>query len=238
MKLLQYFLNFNRKNSFSDEFILGNHNIDAYNYLRLYPNWPNKILFINGPEGAGKSYICDYWKKLANASYINLFTETEKGLNTILENNDCFIIENIDIYFSRKFILRNLDNHDFQCFEKVIFKIMDHVITENKFLLISSHLLPKDMNIELSDLLSRLMSIATIKTHIPDEQTLKTFLIREFSTCQLKINNDLCDYILKKSVRSFDELHALVSKIDTLSMHNKRNITKPFIKEVMENEIG
>ncbi|MBT4989072.1 MAG: hypothetical protein HOM96_00820 [Rickettsiales bacterium] len=236
MKLLQYILNFGRRNAISDEFILGNHNIETYNYISQYPNWPNKIIFICGPDGSGKNHICDYWQKLSNASYIELFNGNEKNLNSILENNDCFIIENLETYFSRKFILRNMDNHDFNCFEQTIFSILDHIINENKYLLISSQLQQKDLNIKLADLNSRMMSLAKLKVAVPDEHALKTFLIREFSARQLKINNDLCDYILKRSVRSFDELTELVNKLDMLSLYKKRNITKPFIKEVMDNE--
>jgi chromosomal replication initiation ATPase DnaA len=238
MSLLQYILNFSRRGLNEDDFILGDHNIDTYNYVRQFPDWPNKIIFISGPEGSGKKHISEYWNKSSEATKIELFNETEKKLNQLLESNNCFILENIDIYFTRKFILRNLDNHDFKCFEKTIFSILDHVINENKYLFITSKEAPNELNIKLADLKSRILSVASLKVTLPNENALKTFLIREFSNRQLKINNDICEYILKHSKRSFDDLEALVNKIDTLSLHKKRNITKPFIKEVLENDPG
>jgi chromosomal replication initiation ATPase DnaA len=238
MNILQFILNFSRRGFNDDDFILGDHNIETYNYIRQYPDWPNKIIFISGPEGSGKQHISDFWRKSSKATNIEFFNETEKKLNLLLESNNCFIIENINIYFTRKFLLRNLDNHDFDCFEKTIFAVIDHVINENKFLLITSEIAPNNLNIKLADLKSRILSVATLRVNLPNEHALKTFLVREFSNRQLKINNDICEYILKHSNRSFKELEVLVNKLDTLSLYQKRNITKPFIKEVMENESG
>ncbi len=238
MNILQNILNFSRRDFNDDEFILGNHNIETYNYIRQYPDWPNKIMFISGPNGSGKRHIGNFWQRNSSATKIEFFNETEKKLNLLLESNNCFIIENINRYFTRKFLLRNLDKHDFNCFEKTIFAVIDHVINENKFLLITSTNAPNDLNIKLADLKSRILSVATLRLSLPNENALKTFLIREFSNRQLKINNDICEYILKHSNRSFNDLEILVNKLDTLSLYQKRNITKPFIKEVMENESG
>ena len=173
MSFFQYILNINKKQQLASDFILGNHNIETYNYIRQFSNWSNKIIFLNGPDGSGKNHICKFWQSFSNAVKIELFNDNEKNLNQILESNNCFIIENLEIYFSRKYILRNLDNHDFECLQKTIFSILDHVINENKFLLISSEITAVDMNITLADLKSRLMSFATLKLKTPDDQALK-----------------------------------------------------------------
>ena len=238
MNILQYILNFSRRGFNDDDFILGDHNIETYNFIRQYPDWPNKIIFISGPDGSGKIIFAIFGKKSSKATKIEFFNETEKKLNLILESNNCFIIENLNIYFTRKFLLRNLDNHDFDCFEKTIFAVIDHVINENKFLLITSEIAPSDLNIKLADLNQEFCLWQRFELIYLMNMLLKTFLIREFSNRQLKINNDICEYILKHSNRSFKDLEILVNKLDTLSLYQKRNITKPFIKEVMENEKG
>jgi chromosomal replication initiation ATPase DnaA len=216
-----------------EDFILSDKNQQAFLYLSKWPNWYGNACTINGSKGSGKSFLARIWRQKSQAYNLDLFHLNKNSLDKALDRNFAFVVDNFDKYLSRKEILRNLENNDFENFEEVLIKIFDHCQTQNKHLLIVLDNKLAEYDIKTADLKSRLLAANNFTINAPDESTIKTYLIKLFAQAQLKISIDVTNYISKNITRSFKEVDIAFKKIDLFSLEEKRNITIPLVKKVL-----
>lgn len=234
-KIFQTILSLNnQKKPTVGEYILSNTNQEAFFYLNEWPNWKTKHCIIQGPIGSGKTYLSSLWQTKTNAIRINLFYYSQKKLEHAFVNNNYFIIENLEGYFNRKQVLRHLETNDFDCFETTILHFINICNEQNKNIIFTSNTSVSNLTIKTADLKSRLTLYNSFKLNIPNEATIKTLLVKQFSDYQLQVNNDVINFISSRIKRSFSEITTLVSEIDKCSMREKRNITIPFIKKILD----
>lgn len=223
---------YHKPTSPTEHFILSNSNQAVYLYLSKWPDWYGNSCIISGEEGTGKTYLSNLWQKQTNAIKINLFNMTKKELELILQQGTAFIIDDFEQYFSRKSLLQNLDTHDFNI-EEMLIKIFDLCKHENKFLLFITQTSITDLKIKTLDLRSRLLSANIFSLELPDEISLKTYLIKLFSDNQLKIPVEVIKYISKHVKKSYKEIDIIANEIDNFSLEQKRNITIPLVRDVL-----
>ena len=112
------------------------------------------------------------------------------------------------------------------------------MIMETKgFLLLTSHVHPKDLPFTLPDLRSRLLAIPSIGLGVPDEALLKDVCIKLMSDRQLSVKHEVIDYIIARMERSFATLHRIVDKLDKEALVQKHKITIPFVRQVLTDII-
>ena len=232
--IFQSIIKFYHKNLICPEdFILSNANQQVFLYISKWPDWYGNTCFIWGEKGTGKTHLTKLWQKRSDSFEIDLFHLTEKELEKHLKKYSSFIIDDIDNFFVRKFILQNLDNNDFDCFEAAIMKIVDYCKNENKYLLMTSSIKPQDLQIKTADLKSRILSACSFTLKTPDESSLRTLLVKLFSEYQLKISLEVIQYICSNVEKSFSEIKNVATEIDRFSLEKKRSITIPLVKEVL-----
>ena len=54
-----------------------------------------------------------------------------------------------------------------------------------------------------------------------------------FSDRQIKLDNKIIDYIIKRIARSYSKMHEFIYKIDELSLKKKKSINFKIIKEII-----
>lgn len=209
----------NNDNYNSEEFILSTSNHEAYDWLAKWPNENStyKTLIMYGVIGSGKSHLSNIWLKRNEARYI-YSEQFEKIISCdLLESNSKYLCEDIE---------RISD-------EVMFFNFINYANRKNSYILFTSNKNPKDITFKLPDLESRILSIPTVKINPPDDDMLKMILIKFFSDRQLRISREVIDFIINRSDRSIYYLQDIVSKIDIMSMQKHKNITIPFIKQVL-----
>src|SRR4029079_14224745 len=50
-----------------DNFLEGPANEAALSLIESWPDWPNRVMLLVGPEGSGKSHLAAIWAELAGA---------------------------------------------------------------------------------------------------------------------------------------------------------------------------
>jgi len=101
----------------------------------------------------------------------------------------------------------------------------------NKRLLITSSISPKELNFQLRDLSSRILSTASAKILPASEELLKIMLIKKFADKQLKVDLKMINYILTRIERSFYGISKIVEEIDNKAIG--ANITIPFVNSML-----
>tara|TARA_B110000003_G_C16486199_1_gene471669 strand:- start:573 stop:905 length:333 start_codon:yes stop_codon:yes gene_type:complete len=109
------------------------------------------------------------------------------------------------------------------------------MLLENKNnLMLTSKLNMSQINFELPDLKSRLLSMPQVNIGFPDDRLLKNLLIKQFLDKGILVEMDVIDYLIKRIDRSFEAISKLVAKIDFKSLEKAKKITIPFIKNTIK----
>ena len=86
----------------------------------------------------------------------------------------------------------------------------------------------------MGDLASRLNTAAQAGIGAPDDALITAVLVKQFADRQLKVDEDVISYILTRMERSFDAARRMVGAIDDLALEERRNITVPLVRQVLE----
>jgi len=217
-ELDQLLLNFNfSKNYKKDDFFVSKSNFFAFNLIDTWPKWEKNIINICGEKYSGKTHLSQ------------IFLNKNKG--KIIESKK-FIFntaENLRIY--QNIILEDF-NDDID--EESIFSLINFVDQNNKYLVINSLNPINEMNFNLKDLKSRAKNSLVAKIENPDDQLIKVLLAKNFSDRQIKIDNKLIEFAVKRITRSYGKIFEFIYKIDEMSLKMKKSIDLKTVKKVLK----
>jgi DnaA regulatory inactivator Hda len=196
-----------------ENFILSSCNQLGYKLITGFPSgWNSHITYLHGARGSGKTHLASIWQNIAGAEFFNLKTQN----NFEPEN---YIVEDIE----------DLN----QAAEEKLFHLLNNAKNSNKYILITSEKPVLGLGIKLPDLRSRLSSANIAYLKEPDDELLKAMLLKNFSDRQILVSNDVLDFLLNRTERSFEAITSIINLIDFKSFEQKRKITIPFIKEIL-----
>jgi chromosomal replication initiation ATPase DnaA len=118
--------------------------------------------------------------------------------------------------------------------EQDLFHQFNQARENGSFLLLSMTDKISSQSISLPDLKSRLMAAPQCEITQPDETDLAVILTKLAHDRQLKIDVDVMKYILPRIERSFTSANDLIAKIDSQALAQKRAVTIPLVKTVLE----
>lgn len=219
VKLQQLYFEFSIKPTYlAEDFLVSSANVKAFSYLSNWPDWNSenfaRTLLIYGEYGAGKTHLAHIWQNNSKARF--------------LKKEDCY---NLHLLVSEKsLILEDIEFID----EEILFHLINFAHENKQYLLLTSQISPKAMNIKLADLKSRILSITSIAIEKPDEQLLKAVLLKHLAEQQLKISEQCLDFIVARVNRSFCELSEFIQKLEKTSKVNKKAITIPLVKKILD----
>ena len=215
--LNQEILKFDYEQNFQDQdFYVSKSNEFSFLLLNSWPKWEKKIVNLTGDKYSGKTHLSNIFKKKSNALYLYSKNIDDKILKKIKLSNNV-IIEDLDESFD----------------EKLLYSLFNLVEQDNKYLLISSKKPIDTMKFTLPDLLSRLKNCIIAKIEQPDDELIYAIILKSFSDRQIKLDNKIIDYIIKRIARSYSKMHEFIYKIDEISLKKKKSIDQKIIKEVL-----
>lgn len=213
--MYQYPFKFNYSQLFDvEEFITSDCNIEAYNFIC---DDKFDFLTIYGEKSSGKTHLCKIWQKNNNAIFI-----LPNKIMSILSNecnyeNSCFIFDDFDEFFD----------------EESLFHLINFIKQNNARILLTSSFNPNHLDYSLDDLKSRIKSFNNIGIHQPNDDCLRNLYLLRFARLQLNISDEVLDYLIKNTERSFKSLDSNVGKIDKLSIQKGGKITIRSIKDII-----
>jgi chromosomal replication initiation ATPase DnaA len=126
-----------------------------------------------------------------------------------------------------------VENIDETADEKDLFHLLNYAKEHGKFVLITSFIPVAEISFKLPDLSSRLAAINSIGIEEPDDGLIYMLFARLFAAKQLKVSDEVINYLAARSPRNFKAVKDLVSKVDSMSLASKKNITINLIKQIV-----
>jgi len=204
-----------------ENFLVAPPNEEAVNWIDLWPRWPANFLLVTGPEGCGKTHLCRVWAERARAVTISLKELEEKDVSDLAD------------LASTPMVLEDLGTG---LPEEKLFHLYNLVMAADGSLLMTSKSSVSEWNVQLPDLKSRLGAIQVTRIGEPDDMLFASILLKLFSDRQLTVSPDAVQYLMTRLERSFQEARRMVSALDDLSLSEKRKITIPLIRGLLEQE--
>lgn len=204
-----------------DNFLVASPNEEAVAWIDRSPDWPDNILLLIGPEGSGKTHLCEVWKQKTGAQVLSL------------DELSALDISELASLASTALILEDLGAGIPQ--EK-LFHLYNLLKEKGGSLLMTSQFPVSAWDLTLADLKSRMGAIQITQIREVDDTLFASILLKLFSDRQLQVSPEVVQYLITRLERSFSEARRIVSVLDGLSLSEKRKITIPLVRGLLANE--
>jgi chromosomal replication initiation ATPase DnaA len=201
------------------DLILGNCNFSAFQWIERWPQWPTFVMALYGPVLSGKSYFAQFWQKKTQASLWDIETFEKKSWDQHLFDTE-----------QTHFCIQGIPKQ-----EQNFFHFFNALQQKKGYLLLTDNLPPAHWNITLPDLKSRLNAVPTLGITQPEEDFLNTLLIKLFSDKQLKIPQEMIDFIVLRLPRSFKAAHLIVQYIDETVEPISFSLLKKILEKILQD---
>jgi chromosomal replication initiation ATPase DnaA len=205
-----------------DDFLVSGSNRQAAGLINAWPDWPDPIAVLSGPQGSGKSHLVNVWRAMSGAVALPAQALAE-AVAHVLDRPPPIAIEDFDaarVDENAAFHLINLARE--RCFD----------------LLITARRPPGEWRIGLPDLRSRLRSAALVTIEEPDEALLSAVLVKLFADRQLGVEPGVIGYLMKRMERSMAAAQSLVAALDRAALAEKRAVTTALAAKLFAAEAG
>lgn len=196
--------------------------------IDAWPDWPATTVAIYGPAGSGKSHLAAIWQEKSGATKLDV-TNLESTINH-LQNSPPGESYNHNMVLELAGDLAASPAR-----QQGVFHLLNTMREQQAYLLMISRQPPSRFDVGLQDLKSRLRAIPAVEIPAPDDELLHGLLIKMFRDRQLSVSGEVIDYIVPRMERSFSGAQTLVELLDRLALAEKRAITVPFARSVMDS---
>jgi chromosomal replication initiation ATPase DnaA len=203
-----------------DNFFEGPANSAGLGLVDSWPEWPNRIMLLVGPEGSGKSHLAAIWAQQAGARATSAHALTADSVPEALATG-ALVVEDL-----------NSPNFD----ERALFHLMNLSREQQAFILVTARLLPSALQIELRDLRSRLRAVPTVSLLPPDDQLFRALIVKFCADRQLAIDESVVSYLASRIERSFAAARRVVELLDTEALRLGRPVTRALAAELLHND--
>jgi len=203
-----------------DDFFVAQSNEQAVATIDQWPDWPNPVLVLTGPQGCGKSHLAEVWRHTSGAQKTSAEHLQIKSLPSFLSDG-ALLVE--DLPGSR------LD-------ETALFHLINLTREQGAYLLLTATRPPVLWDVQLPDLVSRLSAAGHVVLHEPDDVLLRAILVKQFADRQINVDDAIVSFMLTRMERSARAARELVAEIDREALRQKANVTRPFVSAIMNKQ--
>jgi chromosomal replication initiation ATPase DnaA len=203
-----------------DNFFEGPANSAGLGLVDSWPEWPNRIMLLVGPEGSGKSHLAAIWAQQAGARATSAHALTADSVPEALATG-ALVVEDL-----------NSPNFD----ERALFHLMNLSREQQAFILVTARLPSSALQIELRDLRSRLRAVPTVSLLPPDDQLFRALIVKFCADRQLAIDESVVSYLASRIERSFAAARRVVELLDTEALRLGRPVTRALAAELLHND--
>lgn len=212
-----------------DNFLVSRQNQELVSLLTDFQNTRDKVAFIWGNTGVGKSHLL---QALCHSN------EESKGMQALFLPMQKIRVFGPDVFKSLHHMeLICIDDVDTvvgeRSWEESLFEFFNKSLEAGVKLVISSANSPRGLDFALQDLASR-MSWGLIYQlyEINDEEKISA-LDKRSRARHMPLAPDVLQYIYMRHSRDLQSLLEVLDKLDELSLVEKRRLTIPFVRQVM-----
>ena len=202
-----------------DNFLEGPANAAGLALVDSWPDWPNRIMLLVGPEGSGKSHLAAIWAEQAGARTISAHALTAAAVPGALATG--------------ALVVDDLKSPDLD--ERALFHLMNLAREDAASVLITARAPPTALEIELRDLRSRLRAVPTVLLLPPDDQLFRALIVKFCADRQLTVDEAVVSYLTSRIERSYAAVRQAVELLDTEALRLGRPVTRALAADLLRD---
>ncbi len=200
-----------------DNFLEGPANAAGLALIDSWPDWPNRIMLLLGPEGSGKSHLAAIWAEQSGARATSAHLLTAAQVPTALATG--------------ALVIEDLKSSDID--ERALFHLLNLAREEDAFVLITARTSPA--KIELRDLRSRLRAIPTVQLLPPDDHLFRALIVKFCADRQLAVDENVVSYLTHHLERSYAAARRTLELLDSEALRLGRPVTRALAVELLRS---
>jgi chromosomal replication initiation ATPase DnaA len=202
-----------------DDFLAGPSNSAALTLIDRWPDWPNRVMALTGPEGAGKSHLATIWAEAAGARTLSAKLLGETDLPSAFATG-ALVLEDLEP--------AGLD-------ERALFHLLNLAREESAYVLVTARAAPASFTVTIRDLASRLRALPAVTLAAPDDALLRLLIVKLAADRQLAVDEPLVNYLANRIERSFAAARSAVARLDEEAMRQHRPVTRALAAELFRD---
>ena len=201
-----------------EDFLVSPSNADAFETFEGWPAWPDRVLLLLGPTGAGKSHLGAIWAARSHARILPASALAGADVSA-LAGAGPLLLEDVDS-------VRGI--------EAELFHLLNLVRNSaNSWLVLTARAWPDGWGLRTADLLSRLRLAPAVEIAEPDDALVRAVLVKHFIDRQLVVDTTVVEYLAMRIERSLDAARQVVEALDREALMAGRRITRPMAGDVL-----
>jgi chromosomal replication initiation ATPase DnaA len=201
-----------------DNFLEGPANAAALGLIDSWPEWPNRIMWLAGPEGSGKSHLAAIWAEEAGARSTTAGALTPTAVPGALATG-ALVVEDVGK----------------GCDERALFHLLNLAREDEAFVLLTGREPPATLDVELRDLRSRLRALPVVTLLPPDDQLFRGLIVKYCSDRQLAVDESVVSYLATRLERSSAAARRAVDLLDREALRLGRPVTRALAVELLRD---
>jgi chromosomal replication initiation ATPase DnaA len=202
-----------------ENFFVSQSNEHAYRTIELWPNWPDGVLLILGPPGAGKSHLGAIWAAMAGA---RIQPAAFLGLT------------DIEALAAGPLLLEDADAAA-QKAEATLFHLINLMRERGNALTLTARSQPDAWGLQTADLLSRLRLAPMVEIGPPDDDLMRAVLVKLLVDRQLVVDTSVVSYAAARLDRSLEAARSFIDALDREALARQRRITRAIAADVLRS---
>ena len=201
-----------------DNFLEGPANAAGLALIDSWPDWPNRVMLLIGPEGSGKSHLAAIWAEQSGARSTSAHTLTATDVPGALATG-ALVVEDLKT--------PGVD-------ERALFHLLNLAREDGAFVLITARTPPAEA--ELRDLRSRLRAVPTVQLLPPDDLLFRALIVKFCTDRQLAVDEAVVSYLSTRLERSYAALRRAIERLDTEALRLGRPVTRALAAELFRSD--
>lgn len=215
----QLLLGLRHSESFArEDFIPGVSNAAALALVDAWPDWPDRLMVLCGPEGAGKSHLASIWGERSGARFLSGRALGQADLFAALSTG-ALVLEDVSAASD----------------EVALFHLINLVREERAFMLMTCRTPPVGWAVLGRDIASRLRALSVVTVNAPDDKLLRAIMVKLAADRQIALDDVVTRFLANRVERSFKGARAAVARLDQESLRQKRPITRALAAELFRD---
>ncbi len=202
-----------------DNFLQGPSNDAALSLIEAWPDWPNRIMWLAGDEGCGKSHLASIWAERSGARIISAHALAAASVPSALATG--------------ALVVEDLKPAGFD--ERALFHLMNLAREDEAFVLMTGRWPPSAFEIELRDLRSRLRAVPVVSLAPPDDLLFRALIVKFCADRQMSVDESLVGYLASRIERSYAAARRAVELLDVEALRLGRPVTRALAVELFRD---
>ena len=219
-----------RENRFED-YVAGP-NAPVLDSLKAALQEPDKLLFLSGPEGTGKTHLLNAACLAAREQGLTAFYA---GLRSMPEGSQQLLegLENVELVCIDD--LHHIAGED--SWEESLFHCLNRIRSRQGRIVLTSRARLSALPLKLPDLVSRLQGGLRMQLMVLEDADKLSVLDRHAASLGIELPEDVGRYLIRHSPRNLGKLLHMTGQLQQAAFISKRRITVPLAREVLRMKV-